>query len=254
MFERFRLPLIFGGLLLGPPGSFAAGPACAPNSGFEAIDVSQQITDAFAKQLKAIGVRSIIRYYDWENETIKGKTLTRRELDIIARNKLSVAVVFQHHNDQVQTFEDPNRGRQDALRSLELARKFSQPKGSAVYFGVDGVDAKFSAIRRGLEEERFGLSEITNYFQQVNNVFRGSGLSVGVYGSGLVCRVLLHKKLAKYCWLANATSWPEYSAYEASKQWALKQLLTTKASECFGFAADLSLSNAPDSRYGQWEP
>jgi hypothetical protein len=254
MSKRFRLPLVFGGFLLPLSVSFAAGPPCAPGSGFEAVDVSQQITDAFAKQMAAIGVRTIIRYYDWEDETIRGKTLTQKELDIISRNKLNVAVVFQHHNDQIRTFEDINRGRQDALRSLELARKLSQPKGSAVYFGVDGVDAKFSAVRPRSEEERYGLSEITRYFEQVNNIFASSGLSVGVYGSGLVCRVLLHRNLARYCWLANATSWPEYSVYEASRQWSLKQLLTTKASDCFGFAADLSIANAPGSRYGQWGP
>src|SRR5947209_19719862 len=98
----------------------AAGPPCVPNRGFEAIDVSQQISDAFARQIKSIGVKTIIRYYDWEQGTIRGKTLTQTELDIIGRNDLRVAVVFQHHNDKVETFEDRDRGRIDALRSLEL--------------------------------------------------------------------------------------------------------------------------------------
>jgi hypothetical protein len=232
----------------------AAGPPCVANRGFEAIDVSQQISDDFARQIRSIGVNTIIRYYDWEQETIRGKTLTQTELDIIRRNDLQVAVVFQHHNDKVETFEDTDRGRIDALRSLELARKLAQPRGSAVYFGVDGVDAKFSRLRRDKRGDVFGLNEVTYYFERVNEAFAGSGLSVGVYGSGLVCRVILQKGLAKYCWLANATSWPEYASFEASKRWSLKQLLTTKSDACFGYDADLSVANGSGATYGQWKP
>lgn len=232
----------------------AAGPPCSREGDFNAIDVSQQITDAFAKSLKSIGIETVIRYYDWEEETIKGKTLTAKELNILRSNGLSVAVIFQHHNDMMETFQDPERGSKDGVRSIELAKRFEQPQGTAVYFGVDGVDVKFSNMRGAKAEDTYGLSEITHYFGQVNAMFRGTGLDIGVYGSGLVCRILLERGLAKYCWLANASKWPEYKTFEESGRWALKQYLTTKPDACFGFNADLSKRNPIAGKYGQWKP
>jgi hypothetical protein len=49
--------------------------------------------------LKGAGIDTIIRYYDWVEETLPGKTLIRRERDLIAKAGLSLAVIFQHHND-----------------------------------------------------------------------------------------------------------------------------------------------------------
>ena len=48
--------------------------------------------------------------------------------------------VFQHNNDNPMTFVTPGRGTLDAQRAIELALANGQPTGSAIYFGVDGVD------------------------------------------------------------------------------------------------------------------
>ena len=48
---------------------------------------------------------------------------------------MSVVVIFQHHNDCLCTFMAKGRGTRDARRALELAKSFSQPVGSAIYFG-----------------------------------------------------------------------------------------------------------------------
>lgn len=47
---------------------------------------------------------TVIRYYDWPEETLPGKTLTARELVLIARADMAVAVIFQHNNDCLCTF------------------------------------------------------------------------------------------------------------------------------------------------------
>jgi hypothetical protein len=242
-------------MLLSAPAYSA--PECRPGQSFNAVDISYQVNDRFLKNIKSIGVSTVIRYYDWTNETLPGKTLTKAELALIRQNALNVAVVFQHNNDSMRTFETANRGTIDANRSLDLAREFQQPSDSAIYFGVDGVDDKFvgefRSGRRGADD-KYGLKLIKAYFDGVNSAFRerGSRYSIGVYGSGLVCREMLTAGVAKRCWLANATSWPEYEAFERTNRWSLKQSLPTK--RCFGEEVDLNVVNPRSSDFGQWRP
>jgi hypothetical protein len=90
--------------------------------------------------LHAFGVKTVFRYYDYEQESIPGKTLSLDERDAIFSANLSVAVIFQHNNDNPATFVVGNRGADDARRALTLAKRLGQPFGTAIYFGVDGVD------------------------------------------------------------------------------------------------------------------
>src|SRR5689334_23261308 len=242
-------------------GYAVAGPTCEKDKGYVAIDASEQLGEDFLKNIKAIGIDNVIRYYDWSNETLPGKTLTMRELRLIAKLEMSVAVVFQHQNDCLCTFMTKGRGTRDAKRALELARGFSQPAGSAIYFGVDGVEAQFLSLLRGTglpggeaEASKFVQRYVRPYFEEAAQVLRASGYKIGVYGSGLVCSHLLEAKLASYCWLANATSWPGYTAFEASKRWVLKQHLPTGKAACFGVEVDLNSGNAATPDFGQWRP
>jgi hypothetical protein len=238
-----------------------AAPVCEKGKGYVAIDASEQLDETFLRKIKAIGIDSVIRYYDWSNETLPGKTLTVRELRLIAKLDMSVAVVFQHHNDCLCTFMTKGRGTRDAKRALELARTLAQPAGSAIYFGVDGVDAQFLSLLRGTaipagdpEARRFVQRYVRSYFEEVAQSMKGSGYKIGVYGSGLVCSILQEAKLVDYCWLANATSWPGYVDFEATKKWVLKQHLPTRKADCFGVEVDLNSGNATNVNFGQWRP
>ena len=210
---------------------------CMTDPRVEAVDSSAPVTQSFLYQIKAIGIKTIIRYYDHEDETLPGKTLRRGERDAILMSGLKMGVVFQHRNNKFASFTT-QRGRQDAERSLILAAENSQPRGSAIYFGVDG------AWNRPYE-----LANITAYFQEVNATLMGSGYRVGVYGSGLVCNALLANGLAELCWLAAPTSWPDFSAYYQTKRWRLVQLPTT---HCGGRSVDFNLANGPEAEYGQF--
>src|SRR5215468_8319504 len=110
---------------------------CATESRVGAVDLSTPVDQTFLDTMRGIGIRTIIRYYDHEDETLPGKTLRAAERNLILANGFQTAVVFQHHNNWFASFT-PQRGRQDAERSLALARENLQPKGSAIYFGVDG--------------------------------------------------------------------------------------------------------------------
>lgn len=221
---------------LAPNIAYAAS-YCSKDGGAAAVDLSYPVNASFLKKIKNIGVTTIIRYYDYKNETIKGKTLKPAERDLILRNGLKIAVVFQHHNDQFASFT-AQRGKGDAARSLELAKMHSQPTGSAIYFGVDG--------EWKTESE---LDNIKTYFRNAGEQLSGSGYRVGVYGSGLVCEQLLTDGLASLCWLANAKSWPGYDDYYNSKKWSLVQTLPTN---CAGRNIDFNFVNESMSDFGQF--
>ena len=210
---------------------------CVRDPQVQAVDSSAPVTESFLDQMKAIGVKTIIRYYDHEDETLPGKTLRRGERDAIVMSGLKLGVVFQHRNNKFASFT-AFRGRQDAERSLILAAENSQPRGSAIYFGVDGA---WSAPNE--------LVNIMTYFQEVNTRLAGSGYRVGVYGSGLVCNTLLANRLAELCWLAAPTNWPDFSAWYQTRRWKLVQLPTTW---CGGRSVDFNLTNGREAEYGQF--
>jgi len=247
--------------LAGLSAPAGAAAVCEPGKGYVAADASQQLSEDFLRKLKGAGIGTVIRYYDWVSETLPGKTLTLRELGLIAGLDMSVAVIFQHNNDCLCTFMKKGRGTRDAERALELAKSFSQPAGSAVYFGVDGVDAHYLSLLHATgipggepQARKFVQRYVRAYFEEVAKVMRSSGFKIGVYGSGLVCSYLLDEKLAHYCWLANATGWPGYQSFEAKRTWVLKQHLPTRKADCFGMEVDLNSGNGSGRDFGQWKP
>jgi hypothetical protein len=210
---------------------------CVQDPRVAAVDLAAPVGQSFLQRMNDIGVKTIIRYFDHEDETLPRKTLRRYERDLILSNGLKLAVVFQHHNDRIGSFTAA-RGRQDAERSLFLAYQNGQPRGSAIYFGVDGN-----------WQSGYQLDNIVNYFREVNAVLRGAGYRVGVYGSGLVCGILQTNELADLCWLGAPTSWPQYYDYYTTRKWRLLQLPTA---QCGGRSVDFNLVNGANTDYGQF--
>ena len=83
-----------------------------------AIDFSKQADPEALDLARALGATTILRYYDWAEgptreqfdfywepgPTLPGKTLTRKERDLIFSKGFSLGVVFQHRNDLTKTF------------------------------------------------------------------------------------------------------------------------------------------------------
>jgi hypothetical protein len=90
--------------------------------------------------LKSFGIKTIIRYYDHDDETLICKTLLNDEAKAIIDNGFQLAVVFQHHNGRPATFFSETRGTDDAKRALALAKHNGQPPNTTIFFGVDGPD------------------------------------------------------------------------------------------------------------------
>jgi hypothetical protein len=214
--------------------------ASCPKAGtVQAVDLSMPVDQHFLNVMKAINVNTVIRYYDQVNESIRGKTLLPSETTLLARNGFDVVTVFQHNNNAISSFT-PARGISDAMRSLVLAAIDGQPRGSAIYFGVDGgwsTSAELSAIK--------------TYFAKAAALVRAAGYKVGVYGSGLACTQLKAAGSVDYCWLANAKGWPNYGAVLASDDWVMLQKLPQ---DCGGKNVDFDAMNSKARDIGQFRP
>jgi Domain of unknown function (DUF1906) len=229
--------LLFASLSVWANAAQAAASYCANDPRIEAVDLSEPVDQSFLNTMRGIGIKTIIRYYDHEDETLPGKTLRRNERNLILANGFKTAVVFQHHNNQFASFT-ATRGRQDAERSRALAGENSQPQGSAIYFGVDGP-----------WQAAYELANVAAYFRELKAGLAGFGYRIGVYGSGLVCNVLLSTGLAELCWLGAPTSWPDYHAYYQTRKWGLAQLRTSR---CDGRSVDFDMVNDGVADYGQF--
>lgn len=251
-------------------------PPCKEDRKYEAVDLSipvHKIKSASGEMaldtFKRWGIKTILRYYDYEKESIKGKMLTLAELREIFARKLSVGVVFQHQNNNPRTFVVGNRGTEDAERALELAKELGQPYGTAIYFGVDGVDAALYTLvakykRLNGEEDKGDrmysqflkyhkaafkkpaekivpadiLPFVERYFDQVSAVFEKKPggdpkkvYKIGAYGSGLSNFALQRKPFVKYFWLAQSGAWPQFTEYQKDGKWALLQKIPTFCSD-----------------------
>ena len=205
--------------------------------GGRAVDLSQTVNQTFLNNIKALGVSTVIRYYDHPNETIRGKTLRRNERDLIFKNGFKIVVVFQHNNDELSSFTQA-RGKMDAERSLALAMENLQPPDTAIYFGIDGGWSSPADLDR-----------IQQYISTTSLIIRQAGYRMGIYGSGRVCMMVINENLADHCWLANARGWPDYNLFFESNQWVLRQFLPEKVGN---FDVDFNDINPELSDFGQF--
>ncbi len=220
---------------------------CFPNSGVHMVDSSMQVTEQFLDEMVSVGVDTVARYYDHPNETLPGKTLTTLEQGLLARRGLKTLVVFQHNNNQARTFvEWRRRGPQDALRALELATNFSQPDGSAIYFGVD---QDFVGSVPGY---KFYNDEVRGYFEKINETFeaRGAKFRVGVYGSGECLRLLHSEGLASLRWLSHSRGFVGSKRALESGGFDIAQLLDGR---CGGREVDFNVRREAKLDVGQFQ-
>ena len=193
----------------------------------------------FFDTMKYLGVETIIRYYDWPGqESLRGKIPLAAELAAIKKNGFNFMGVFQHYNSSFSTFT-ASRGKIDAGKVLGLASQWKQPKGSAVYFGVDG-DFYTTAQK----------AKVREYFTAAAPLIRAAGFRVGMYGSGANCESLREAKLIDdgLCWIAGSSGWSRTKEVLASGKYALKQKVNQF---CGGKSLDFNTVNKSD--FGQWK-
>ena len=229
--------------------------ACATTGGREAHPLSQGPIDANPKvvdtatdvrpylgALKAAGVWTVFRYYAREAQAIlPEKRLKPEEAREIVEAGFSIGVVYQYFNNVRENINE-QRGRLDAEYAAEHAAVVqSQPRGSAIYFGIDGDWSDATA-----------RSDIAGYFRAVRRAFEGSGYRVGAYGSGATLAFLdSHpESLVDMTWLAYPQGWSGAASYFNTGNWRLFQAaLETRIG---ALAIDANIVNPLVSDFGQW--
>lgn len=217
---------------------------CFEPGTYGAIDMAQPSDQKFLDLMRRHKVRTIMRYYDWVAESIKGKTPKADELSGIFANGFYFAGVFQHYNSSESTFQNKSRPAIDAARILELAKQWRQPKGSAVYVGFDGD---------------FTFKLIEPYAKDIAARIRAGGYRVGMYGSGANCQALEaaglidrsnDKSKKPLCMIAASSwGWRGTKALLPTGNYVLAQYVNKK---CGGKSLDYDVTYAVD--FGQWVP
>jgi Domain of unknown function (DUF1906)/Bacterial SH3 domain len=170
--------------------------------------------------LKQRGYDTVGRYYARPGH--EWKTVKLPEAVALARAGMSVVAIYQDRQNRAADF-DLSKGRFAGTTAYNYAAGvIFQTAGSAIYFGVD-YDASESEIRDNIIPFFQGIKES---FDQAAGA-HGPTFRIGVYGSGLVCRLLKDGGHVELTFLSQSTGHREHLAYLNSMQWNLSQKAET---------------------------
>jgi hypothetical protein len=211
-------------------------------SSFPLIIDTATDTRPYLSALKALGVRAIFRYYALAAQPeVPQKQLTMAEKDAILDQGFAIGSVYQYYSNVPENIH-ADRGRTDGETALARAETFGQPKGSAIYFGVDFDWGPNDTAKR---------DNILGYFSAVKALVKPAGYRVGVYGSGATCRLALDAGSAELAWLVNSPGHAGAANFYNSGRWRLFQNgLDTRVAG--GIQVDTSLIAPPQTDFGQW--
>lgn len=198
-------------------------------------------TAELAPALAAAGVQCVIRYYNRQNMArFPHKKLTVVEADALSSVTISMAVVFQQNNRDLEDFGAAN-GATDAVHALSDATAIGQPAGSAIYFAVD------SDFLRPRE-----LQAVEEYFAAVHAAFAHAPTSyrIGVYGSGTVAQMLLDAGLVDLVWLAAGLAWSGSRKFLESGRWDIFQDKISLKFQTIDYDSNIARSGVTD--FGQF--
>ncbi|AZZ56391.1 glycoside hydrolase domain-containing protein [Rathayibacter iranicus] len=174
------------------------------------------VTTARAKLLTDNGYQVIGRYLtNTEVADYNNKKIQPDELKIITDAGLRVFPIFQEGGDDASFFSYA-LGYAAGQKAHAAGRGYGLKAGVTIYFAVD-----FDAT----EKEVRGV--IASHFQGVKDGLAsvGSAYSVGIYGSRLACRIIIEKKLARLCFIADESYlWGGNFAQPFPSEWAFEQI------------------------------
>jgi len=242
------------------PGNAAVGQPNDPAS-IAIIDTPNNAARV-ASKLSAQNVKVIVRFFARKPQLgLREKIMASdgnmidgvREPTILIRNGLSIVSLYQYRNNLPEKFlkglEDTGSAKAeiaaDARAALDQARLVGQPEGSAIYFGVD------------FNVSRAAVDAVLEYFRVIGQAV-GSRYAIGVYGNGLINRVLREEKLVSYNWISASRSHEGTVDFFNSGQWHLFQNQVDRrwfgpAGKCsIGLDVDTNLQNPRVSSIGAW--
>ena len=228
------------------PGNLAFG---QPNdAGCVAVIDTPHNAAKYASRLATQNVKVVVRFYARKPQPgLREKVMASdgnmidgvREPTILIRNGLSILSLYQYRNNLPEKFmrglEDTGSAKAeiaaDAKAALEQAKLVGQPEGSAIYFGVDFNVTKCKCDGAGqVVRNRNGdtvpnnsmADAVFEYFRFMNQTV-GTRYAIGVYGNGLVNRLLREEKLVSYNWISASRSHEQTVNFYNGGQWHLFQ-------------------------------
>jgi len=151
----------------------------------------------FAPQIVAAGFQFVVRYYS----RFPSKVLSLAEARTLSAAGLQLMTVYQDSNDRIELFTAA-LGVSQAAKAIQLATALGQPSGSAIYFAAD-FDPSPVHVR----------GPVVQYFHAVHDALAASPFRVGVYGSGLTCRLVRDAGFAEFTWLSQSTGFRDYLSF-----------------------------------------
>jgi hypothetical protein len=159
-----------------------------------------------APALAARGVKVVMRYYSRPGypQTI----LSANEAKAIHNSGMAIGLVYQYFSGDIANFDTQSAHdaatacmNRDASLNPGKPETIHHPKGTVIYFGVDG-DLTGVADQ---DLKKDNIETILNFFTVVGQDFsaKNAPFDIGVYGSGDVCERLVGPGLAKYGWMAG---------------------------------------------------
>lgn len=196
-----------------------------------------------ARALKAAGIETVIRYYNFQNSrTFPQKRLTLAEAEELCAAGLQLGAVFQQRQNQIRDFSRA-KGLRAGKQAFTIASdQVGQPVGSGIYFSVD-FDANADEIK----------SAILPYFAGVKEGMEAEGggealFRIGAYGSGLVCRTLVQAGLIDLSWLSMSRGFRESREALAAGEYNLNQIPPAKT--LLGLGVDYDEVNPAKPDFG----
>lgn len=173
------------------------------------FDTTRNLSEC-ADQVKAAGFDFVSRYLSKSH----WKAVDKLELTALTEAGLAVVLVYEDSPTCLNYFSF-GRGQADGLRAAQQAILIGAPAETTIYFAVD-FDASAEEIGGPISQYFNGV-----YGSQKSiTATHGVAYSVGVYGSGDVCKTITAAALAKHGWLAQSTAWRGHDTYTG---WSIRQ-------------------------------
>lgn len=202
------------------------------------VDCFSTIHAGYPEQLRAAGYSFFARYYRRAPlEGGRGNALSRAEAARLFAAGFWALAIYQNASDTPGYFT-PANAKADAQAAVAAAAHHGQPKDTTIYFAVD------------CNPTPADLATLINYFLTVKEVLWQAGYYTGVYGSGLVCKVLTDEGITHRTWLANARGWTSYA------EWFPKaDVVQTTRPFILPFGLEVDANSCRNLRYaGMWRP